>query len=109
VPPPSERDDARAPDPGRIPSAVTDESTTPIVHTYRLVCVAGSDLGRAFRIDTPSVTIGRSHGEVPLGATDVSRTHARIVHDNSHLVIESLGSANGTFFNGARIATPVKL
>jgi FHA domain len=39
------------------------------------------------------------------GDTEISRAHARVFHDPSgRLMIEDLGSTNGTFVNGTRIA-----
>lgn len=47
--------------------------------------------------------------EVCLESSSVSRQHARVQIANGVAVLEDLGSKNGTFVNGQRIATPVRL
>lgn len=55
----------------------------------------------------PSV-VGRSAGaDVRLDAQSVSRHHARLVRSGCQVVVEDLGSKNGTFVRGARITSPV--
>ncbi|HSD90465.1 MAG TPA: ATP-binding protein [Kofleriaceae bacterium] len=88
---------------GVVPLGIIDDSTARIASTLRLVCVAGPDLGRSFRISEPPLVIGRGAVEVPLQATDVSRHHARIVTRGNTYALEDLGSANGTFVNGSII------
>src|SRR5512143_906271 len=88
---------------GVVPLALDDDSTGRIASTLRLVCVAGPDLGRTFRIAAPPLTIGRGMVDLALRATDVSRHHARIVMQASAYALEDLGSANGTFVNGTKI------
>jgi predicted component of type VI protein secretion system len=71
-----------------------------------LVVVAGPAAGR--RIDlTGSVTVGRREGEVVIEDPEISRRHCTIApgpHDE--VVVTDLGSTNGTWINGARIAGP---
>jgi hypothetical protein len=57
---------------------------------------------------TPPATLGRADDcTLVLGDdTFVSSRHARIWHDGEHAVIEDLGSTNGTYVNGKRIAAP---
>src|SRR5262245_29008303 len=88
---------------GVVPFPIPEESTDRIVSPQRLVCVAGADLGRTFKI-TPPMTIGRGSVEVALRAKDVSRQHARLVSRGAKLAVEDLGSSNGTFVNGAAVA-----
>lgn len=53
-----------------------------------------------------SVTIGRSSkNEITLPDRAVSRAHARVRFQKNSWVIEDLGSSNGIFFNGQRIAS----
>jgi len=44
-----------------------------------------------------------------IDGTTVSRRHARITLSNGTVMIEDLGSTNGTHVNGARISTPTRL
>ncbi len=67
----------------------------------RLVCVTGPDVGRTFLLEKLPVVIGRgAEAEVRVQAEDVSRQHARISRIGRNLVIEELGSRNGTAING---------
>ncbi len=57
------------------------------------------------------ITIGRQEGNtIRLTERNVSRRHARLVRLNGHVVVEDLGSYNGTRLNGERIAgqSPLK-
>jgi hypothetical protein len=51
-------------------------------------------------------TIGREGCDITLGDPDVSRRHAEIQISNGDIVINDLGSTNGTFVNGERIDQP---
>jgi serine phosphatase RsbU (regulator of sigma subunit)/pSer/pThr/pTyr-binding forkhead associated (FHA) protein len=57
-------------------------------------------------LDRPVTTIGRSSmNDLPIADKMLSRQHARIVRDNNGgLSVEDLGSRNGTFLNGERVA-----
>jgi pSer/pThr/pTyr-binding forkhead associated (FHA) protein len=45
--------------------------------------------------------------DVVLPDTNVSRRHARIYRDGTDVVVEDLGSTNGTKVNGVRVARKV--
>jgi diguanylate cyclase (GGDEF)-like protein len=52
------------------------------------------------------VTIGRSDdADITISNKDVSRMHAIIHCDQSRILVEDLGSTNGTFVNGKRVTT----
>jgi FHA domain len=57
------------------------------------------------------LTLGREEGRADLVLDDpgVSRLHARFAVDNGSVVVEDLGSSNGTYVNGQRISGPVEL
>src|SRR5438034_7134564 len=68
--------------------------------------VAGNAAGSAIPLEQELV-IGRSTpGLGSLGGdSEISRVHARVYHDAAgQLMVEDLGSTNGTFVNGARLA-----
>ena len=75
----------------------------------RLVCIGGPDLGRSFAITAEPLTLGRGGTEHGLEAGDVSRHHARIALRDDAIVIEDLGSMNGTFVNTIAITAPTRL
>jgi pSer/pThr/pTyr-binding forkhead associated (FHA) protein len=66
--------------------------------------------GTAFELG-PEITLGRSPGcAVPLeGDTFASSVHARVYRRDGETWLEDLGSTNGTFLNGERVAAPVRL
>ena len=70
--------------------------------------VAGNAAGSAIPLEQELV-IGRSTpGLGSLGGdSEISRVHARVYHDaQGQLIVEDLGSTNGTFVNGNRISAP---
>lgn len=73
-----------------------------------------------FPLEQPSITVGRAgDNQLSLDEISVSRRHARLTVESSRLMIEDLGSANGTFIGTQRVApnspglvpadTPVRL
>src|ERR687890_2485279 len=71
-----------------------------------LKVVAGNATGSSIPLENELV-IGRSTpGLGSLGGdTEISRVHARVFHDPSgQLMVEDLGSTNGTFVNGNRLS-----
>ncbi|TWS19875.1 ATP-binding cassette domain-containing protein [Tsukamurella asaccharolytica] len=61
-------------------------------------------------VGTGQMTIGRTpDNDIAIGDMLVSRRHARLLSGPQGLVIEDLGSANGTQVNGRRIAGPTAL
>lgn len=55
------------------------------------------------RMDGPEVRVGRGlDNDIVLDSLSVSREHARFLRDGG-LVVEDLGSRNGTFVNGERV------
>lgn len=54
------------------------------------------------------MTIGRAAGcQVTLEDTFISQLHARVSPAESGIVIEDLGSTNGTYLNRHRVTAPV--
>ena len=69
-----------------------------------LVVMAGSTLGAMFKLDKGKLVIGRGDkADVRLIDDGISRDHACIVNENGQMVLEDMGSTNGTFCNGARV------
>jgi two-component system cell cycle response regulator len=69
------------------------------------IVLAGSNLGRMFRIEGDEVILGRAtNATVRLEDDGISRNHARVVMRGEDLWIEDMGSQNGTFINGEKVS-----
>ncbi len=65
---------------------------------------------REFRLERPSVVIGRSAGaEIQVSSALVSRRHARLCLTNLGVTVEDLGSRNGVFLNAERVIGSARL
>jgi pSer/pThr/pTyr-binding forkhead associated (FHA) protein len=74
-----------------------------------LVALNGPLKGERWSLDRPLV-IGREPGcEVVIPDRQVSRYHARLTPGPSGIVLEDLGSKNGTHYNGVPLSAPVVL
>ncbi len=72
-----------------------------------LVVLEPPNDGRQFAV-MGEMTIGRAaECQVALDDTYISQLHARVTNSESGLVIEDLGSTNGTYVNRQRVTTPV--
>jgi pSer/pThr/pTyr-binding forkhead associated (FHA) protein len=58
-----------------------------------------------YSLDQPTITVGRSSdNQLVIEDGTVSRRHARLSVESGRLMIEDLGSANGTYIGGQRLA-----
>jgi pSer/pThr/pTyr-binding forkhead associated (FHA) protein len=75
-----------------------------------LVIQEGARAGDEHPVDGELI-LGREQGSADLVIDDpgVSRRHARVLADDDGVIVEDLGSSNGTFVNGRRISGPVEL
>jgi diguanylate cyclase (GGDEF)-like protein len=70
-----------------------------------LVVMAGSNVGEMYKLDKPQFVIGRGDkADLRLVDDGISRDHARIVKDGDRMVLEDMGSTNGTHCNGVRVS-----
>lgn len=69
----------------------------------------GHRTGEAYDIPSYGATLGRGQVEIPLQDPFASSRHARIFREGPVLVIEDLGSTNGTYLNGELITGPQPL
>jgi phosphoserine phosphatase RsbU/P len=77
-----------------------------------IVILRGPESGRQFPIGEGRTTLGRNaECDVSLSGKQISRQHAHLYAQEGKHLIEDLGSSNGTFLNGLRIAprTPCPL
>jgi hypothetical protein len=75
-----------------------------------LVINEGPRAGSEHPVDGELI-LGREHPSADLVIPDpgVSRRHARLLPDKGTVILEDLGSSNGTYVNGQRISGPVEL
>ena len=76
-----------------------------------LIVLSGADVGQMHKVGDGEQVIGRSStANVRLTDDGVSRQHCKLIVQGKSVLIEDLGSANGMFVNGAKIAgiTPLK-
>jgi DNA-binding winged helix-turn-helix (wHTH) protein len=69
-------------------------------------------IGESWRVPLHAgeVVFGREgEGVVPVPAASVSRRHAALVLEQGRALLRDLGSKNGTFVDGVRLAAPVTL
>ena len=86
------------------------------VHAHRsteccLVQIHGPELGKKYLIEDAELTIGRDqHNHVVVDLDNVSRRHARILGRGGKMLVEDLGSTNGTFLNDQEVlqASPMR-
>lgn len=77
---------------------------------FQFVMRSGPTPGVVFPLEGEQLTIGRdSSNAVAINDAEVSRKHARLSFQGGKYVIDDLGSTNGTFVNGQRLAGPVVL
>jgi hypothetical protein len=78
--------------------------------TITLVMNSGPTPGKVLTIQGQAQIIGRGEGShIHIPDKALSRQHARVWATPQGLVVEDMGSTNGTFANGQRISSPVRL
>ena len=68
--------------------------------------IQGPDKGRSFELLDQENIVGRVSETVQLTDNTVSRRHSRLAPDSGAWLLEDMGSANGTYLNGVRLAKP---
>jgi two-component system cell cycle response regulator len=75
-----------------------------------LTVLTGSASGKQFKVQKGIAVIGRAPNvELRVEDDGISRTHARIRAETNRAWVEDMGSRNGTFLNGAKLAAPTEL
>ena len=77
---------------------------------YQFVMRSGPTPGVTFSLEGDQIIIGRdATNGLAINDAEVSRKHSRLVFQGGKYVLEDLGSTNGTFVNGQRLAGPAVL
>lgn len=77
---------------------------------YQLTMRSGPTPGKNYPIEQEELMLGRDlANDIAISDPEVSRRHARFFLQNDNILVEDLGSTNGTFLNGERIASPQQL
>jgi serine/threonine-protein kinase len=91
----------------RFRSDKTTRKLPPVAPALRVVLTVESS-GKKIRLHKPVTLVGRApECSVLLRAADVSKHHCQIKIETGQVVVEDLGSANGTYVNGQRIEKAV--
>jgi diguanylate cyclase (GGDEF)-like protein len=75
-----------------------------------LVVIYGYDLGRKYDLRQAELLIGRSSSaDIQIDQDAVSRNHAKVINAGDQILIEDLGSTNGTLINDDTVTGRVPL
>ena len=89
-------------DPGTSADATQPGAGRPSV---RLRVQLGAHIGQVYTMSGDTLTIGRApDNDLVLDDVQVSRYHARLLRRGDELILEDLGSTNGSLVNGRRIS-----
>ena len=81
-----------------------------VASSRRLVMSRGPHRSQVFLLDREGMTLGRhASNNIVVDHQEVSRHHARITRQGQAMVIQDMGSANGTFVNSVRLTAPCPL
>ena len=77
---------------------------------FKLIAKAGAGQDQLFDRPATDIIIGRDPScDYVIDSSAISRRHAQIVPSPAAFMLEDLGSANGTFLNGARVTQATQL
>jgi len=92
---------------GRVPESANDDpgatAVRPVMPRYALRGVSGEAFGRTYAIHG-FTSVGRApECDLRLDEAGMSRMHARLLPTDDGLLLEDIGSTNGSFINGKRV------
>jgi predicted component of type VI protein secretion system len=77
---------------------------------FKLTIRSGPNPGKTFFLENQEMLLGRDlANDISISDPEISRRHARFIMQEDAVLLEDLGSTNGTFLNGQRIASPQQL
>jgi diguanylate cyclase (GGDEF)-like protein len=69
-----------------------------------LVVLAGASVGEMYKVEGAKTIIGRGQkAQIRLFDDGISREHAQILIEGNSIILQDLGSTNGTFCNGLKV------
>jgi two-component system cell cycle response regulator len=81
-------------------TSISRISERPVGKEACLVVIYGSELGKKYNLNAPSLVIGRSSKcDIQIDQESISRNHTKIVNTSKSILIRDLGSTNGTYVN----------
>ncbi len=76
----------------------------------RLIVKQGPQIGIIFPVVGDRVRLGREEAnDIKIQDAEVSRRHCELVWKDNALIVQDIGSSNGTFVNGTQVTTPTTL
>jgi serine/threonine protein kinase len=85
----------------KVLSGLPQSASISLRHTLPLVFLTSQESGQQLRLFSPVNVLGRaSECDVIVRASDVSKRHCQILLKTEQVVVEDLGSSNGTIVNG---------
>jgi len=70
---------------------------------YILRGVSGAAFGKTFPVGKEMIIGRQQDSDIPIPAEEISRHHAKVKPTADGLMVEDMGSANGTYINGKRV------
>lgn len=96
-------------EPSRSGEKQSSAAKLPTGKRLSLAVIDGPDAGQVFRMEKPRVVIGRSSADLILNDAESSRAHAAVEAREMTVILEDLGSTNGTLIDGAKITGQVEI
>jgi two-component system cell cycle response regulator len=91
-------------------TVISKISERPVSRDAALVVIYGLDLGRKFDLTKTNTVIGRSSkADIQIDQESISRNHARVVCSDTAVMIQDMGSTNGTFVNDEQVGADFAL
>src|SRR5690606_19749890 len=92
--------------PAARPAPVDDSGATRVrvaVPRFVLRGVSGAAFGKTYPVAVAQVIGRSSECDISIASEEISRRHAQVKPSPEGLMVEDLGSSNGTFINGKRV------